>query len=89
MLESPALREVSYDYVNLHVGIELGPPKYKFYIHGGTSYVTGSIKNAAETVNQAVGSDATTFSQDPRLEGWVVSARMGFIVYFLLVRSTR
>jgi hypothetical protein len=82
-LDSPALRDVSYDYVDLHAGIEFGPPTAKFFIHGGSSYVSGAVKNAGASANQALGQGMTTitFAQDPRITGWVISARVGVILY--------
>ena len=47
------------------------------------SRMTSGSGALAQAANQAVGPGMTTisFGQDPRITGWVISARVGVIVY--------
>ena len=85
-LDVPALRDFGYDYVNLSLGVEFGPSWMTFFIHGGMSRVTGTVKDLGTTFTEAAKDDGTTvtFAQDPNVTIWSVSARMGLIVYFAL-----
>jgi hypothetical protein len=73
---SPLLERVGYDYANAHVGLELGGPRGKLYLRGGMSRVTGELHG----VNEAAGEGAT-LAEDPAIEVWSVSAKIGFIYY--------
>jgi hypothetical protein len=76
------LREVSYDYANFHLGLELGGKRAAFYIHGGMSHIWGTVRQAEEMAAESGFSGADlTFSEDPKLRIWTVSARMGVVVY--------
>jgi len=83
-IDVPALRDISYDYANFHVGLELGGSVMQFYIHGGMSYLAGSVKNLGPTLNQSLDSEGmVTVSEDPRIRAWAVSARVGLIFYII------
>jgi hypothetical protein len=85
-IDVPALREVGYDYVNLSLGLEFGPSWLTFFVHGGMSRVTGTVKQLGPTITEAAKDDGTTvtFGSDPNVKIWTVSARAGLIVYFAL-----
>jgi len=79
---SAILDRVGYDYANAHVGLELGRRWFTFYIHAGYSRITSTVHNlSAETMSQSAGNTTVTFSKDPSVRLWSVSARAGFIVY--------
>jgi len=87
---SPLLQRVGYDYVNAHLGLDFGYKRATFYIHGGMSYVRGTIPKSSigdvfnnqpsingETASGtqiSVKSDATITYIGP-------SAKIGLIVY--------
>lgn len=73
---SPLLERVGYDYLNAHVGLEVGRQWATFYVHAGMSRVWGQIHGLAE----AAGEDVTV-SGDPDVTMWSPSARIGLIVY--------
>jgi hypothetical protein len=82
--DEPYLREVGYDYVSAHVGLELGYSTMTFYVHGGLSTVkvqwrdVDAALTAFEFENRPqleVRSDPTTLITGP-------SGRAGFIYYF-------
>ena len=79
---SAILDRVGYDYANAHVGLELGRRWFTFYIHAGYSRITSTVHNlSAETMSESAGTTTVTFSKDPSVRLWSVSARAGFIVY--------
>jgi hypothetical protein len=77
---SDTLERIGYSYANAHVGVEFGRKWFTFYIHAGMSRISGDIKN----LNEEIGDDSSVmFSDDPHVTTTVVSARLGFVVYFL------
>jgi hypothetical protein len=83
-VDVPALRDVGYDYANLHLGLELNLSWLTLYIHGGMSYIHGQVHDIAPTLNQSIGGDGVvTVSQDPTVHAWAASARVGLIFYVL------
>jgi hypothetical protein len=75
MFHSAMLEQVGYRYANAHLGLEFGRKRATFYIHAGASRVTGQLHNLSQ--------DDITFSGDPRFTATTVSARLGFVLYFL------
>jgi len=85
---APVLERIGYDYANAHLGLDLGYKRVTFYIHGGMSYVRGTIHNAERQISsdpQINGTNAngTTISikQDPTIKVIGPSAKIGLIVY--------
>ncbi len=80
--QSPVLDRVGYDYANARVGLELGRKWFTFYVHAGVSRITGTVHNLdAETMPESAGTTSVSFTTDPTVRVWSVSARLGFIVY--------
>jgi hypothetical protein len=85
------LNNVAYDYANAHAGLDFGYKRVTFYIHGGMSYVRGSIpkENLNSSFNSGApainGQDANglqiRFTQDAPFKAIVPSAKIGLIVY--------
>lgn len=81
-MSSPVLDRVGYDYANARVGLELGRTWFTFYVHAGVSRITGTVHNLdAETMSGSSGTTTVSFTTDPTVQVWSVSARLGFIVY--------
>jgi hypothetical protein len=79
---SAVLERFGYNYANAHVGLELGRKWFTFYLHAGVSRITGSVHNlSSETMSGAEGTTTVTFTTDPNVRLWTVSARLGFVVY--------
>lgn len=73
------LERVGYQYANAHVGIELGRERATFYIHAGVSYLSTNVRGLDGASDDAT--TMVTFTQDPVIEAWTISARLGFILY--------
>lgn len=79
---SPALDRVGYDYANARVGLELGRKWFTFYLHAGVSRISGTIHNLdAATMSSSMGTTSVSFTTDPTVRVWSVSASLGFVVY--------
>ena len=74
----PALDDVSYEYCNVHAGLDFGRERATFFVHGGMSYLSAYVSNATQQLN----SSSVTFTSDPHLTAWFPSAKIGLIVYF-------
>jgi hypothetical protein len=79
---SSVLDRVGYNYANAHLGLELGRTWFTFYLHAGVSRVSGTVHNlSAETMAASSGTTTITFLNDPTVQVWTASARIGFVVY--------
>lgn len=87
MFSSPLLDRVGYDYANAHLGLELGRRWFTFYLHAGVSRVFSAVHGLDAALDPAqTGADPNTtitLSQDPGVAIWSVSAKLGFIFYFV------
>jgi hypothetical protein len=80
-LSSGVLDRVGYQYGNAHVGLELGRRWFTFYLHAGVSRITGTVHNLSSETMPSSGTTSISFSHDPTVQLWTVSARVGFVVY--------
>lgn len=81
--DSPILRDVGYDYGNLHLGLDVGRDRCSFYIHAGFSTVRGKIRNVDEMVQQDASGDITVeVREDASVTLVGPSARIGFVYFF-------
>jgi hypothetical protein len=79
---SAVLDRVGYSYANGRLGLEFGRRWFTFYLHAGVSRITGQVHNlTAEAMSQTSGTTSVSFSKDPTVQLWTVSARIGFVVY--------
>ncbi|HEX4405405.1 MAG TPA: hypothetical protein VH560_11290 [Polyangia bacterium] len=87
---SPLLQRVGYDYVNAHLGLDFGYKRATFYIHGGMSYVRGTIpkQSIADTFNnqpsingETASGTQITVKSDATVTYIGPSAKIGLIVY--------
>jgi hypothetical protein len=87
---SPLLQRVGYDYVNAHLGLDFGYKRATFYIHGGMSYVRGTIPKSsiAEAFNnqpsingETASGTQITVKSDATVTYIGPSAKIGLIVY--------
>jgi hypothetical protein len=80
--------KVGYQFMNLHLGVELGRQYLTFFLHGGMSYVRAEIHQAnrvfgAQTTD-AYGTPLTTFriTSDPVITALIPSFKFGLVVFF-------
>lgn len=73
--------DISYTYVNLHLGVEIGKQNsVRFYVHSGLTYMNLNVSN----VQKAIGvSDSSVYFGNPSFSGFVApSAKMGLVYMF-------
>jgi hypothetical protein len=80
----PLLTNVSYDFLNARVGIEIGTRNaFAITIAAGLSYVALDAEGTTTTeVDAGGGTTATVTFTDPRLRGTVPSANVGIQLWF-------
>ncbi|MEZ4361859.1 MAG: hypothetical protein R3B48_16840 [Kofleriaceae bacterium] len=83
LLSSSVLERVGYDYANAHVGLELGRRWCTFYLQAGASRVTTVVHGLNAELREVSTDPSTqvTFTTDPRVTVWAVSARAGLRFY--------
>jgi hypothetical protein len=75
--------DVSYEFGNLHAGIEFGGARFAGFLHLGLSYVNGTVHNFQTHLQQANATDdGTLTAKDPTLKFTAPSLKLGMIVYF-------
>jgi hypothetical protein len=81
--DSPLLREVGYDYANLHLGLDIGRDRCSFYLHAGYSILRGTLHNLDELVSEQADGELT-FEMGDEATATVItpSARIGFLLFF-------
>jgi len=80
--QSSILDRIGYDYLDAHVGLEFGRKWFTFYIHAGVTRVTGAV-HELDSATSSSDMTSVSFGKDPTVTLTSVSARVGFIVYFL------
>ena len=82
--DSPLLRQVGYDYANLHLGLDVGRGRFSFYLHAGMSVMRGEVRNLAQAIADQSGDSGITVEvvENPVVTLIVPSARIGAVVYF-------
>ncbi len=73
--------EVSYNYANLHLGIEFGNrDSWRFFIHGGPSWINAQTYDFENTIGNK---DKSLSVSDPSVSARVFpTAKLGFALYF-------
>ena len=80
--DNPLLREVGYDYGNLHLGLDLGRDTFSFYLHGGVSLIRGTLRGLDEALATDSGEMQVEVRQDPTVTIVTPSARIGVLYMF-------
>jgi hypothetical protein len=78
--------KIGYQFMNLHLGLELGNERFTFFFHGGMSYIHTVLYNANDALggtsnNPLGGSTTVVIIGDPVITAWIPSFKLGFIFY--------
>src|SRR5207237_53968 len=85
--KSDLLQHVSYSYLNLHPGLELGARRAVFFIHGGLSFLHADLGGSGSVIQNAVNraagpsSGVLATARDVSLDARALSAKLGLVVY--------
>ena len=78
----PLLQEVSYDFGNAHLGLEIGSPRhFTFFLRAGASYIQSTLNNFGQVVQTATG-DPTLELEDLKVRLVAPSLKLGLAAYF-------
>ncbi len=81
-VKSFTVQRLSYDYANIHLGVEVGAPnRCLFYLHAGVSYMTMEVHGYKPT--PPTNGDGPLKISDPTAEVWTFSGKIGVVVYLL------
>jgi hypothetical protein len=80
---SALLQTVSYDYGNLHVGIEVGSTRhFMFFLRAGASYMQTTIPHSGEILNGLDPSDTSIEARDMVIRAVLPSLKLGVVAFF-------
>lgn len=82
--DNAVLQRLGYDFVNAHLGLEFGSRWVTFFVHGGMSYIRGSVHNLNDQLSadaSATSTTTVTFKQDPTVRIFTPSAKLGLVFY--------
>jgi hypothetical protein len=81
--DNPVLRDVGYDYANLHLGLDFGRETFSFYIHAGFSAVRGKLRHLDELVAEDADESLTFEVKQGATANLIApSARIGILFFF-------
>lgn len=83
-IDEPVLRDIGYDYLNGHAGLELGHSRLTFYVHAGVSVVRGELHGFNESIAMVreSGQPSIEVRTDPQVTAFTPSGRLGLVYYF-------
>ncbi len=78
---SKDLPSFSYDYLNLHGGLEFGKrDSFRFFIHAGPTFMNAYTSNFAESIGNA---NKSIYISDPTISVRLIpTAKLGFTLMF-------
>jgi hypothetical protein len=74
-------QHITYDYGNLHLGMEIGGARFSGFLHVGMSYVHAQVHDFQAALQKNT-SDPTLEADDPSLRFTVPSLKLGLLFYF-------
>lgn len=81
--QNASLKRVSYNYVNGHLGLEFGTNNFTFFIHGGISYISGTIHDFQKTLEETSPTTSSLVrASDPTFYFLGPSGKLGAVYYF-------
>jgi hypothetical protein len=79
---APVLQKFGYQYVDGHVGLELGAPRrFVFFVRAGLTQIWTKVHNLSAAAASQL-TDASATVSDTKVTARVPSAKVGFLVYF-------
>ena len=81
--ERIALRNVSYDYASVQLGLEIGAPdRIVFFVRGGLAWFWTTVQNFQEAAQSANPGSNVSAAANPNIHGTVPTATLGLLFYF-------
>lgn len=81
---NPAFDHLSYDYLNLHLGLNFGIRRVVFFVQGGLSILRGElhdVNQAAQSATAGLAGTEVTVHANPTVKLTGFAAKLGVIAY--------
>lgn len=79
---NPYVQQLGYTYLNAHVGIDYVLAGFTFYLHGGATYLAGTVRAPNSVVVDKQTSTSIRIAQDGEFRAFTVSAKAGVLYLF-------
>jgi hypothetical protein len=76
------VQQLGYTYVNAHVGFDYRFTGLTLFVHGGYTYISGTIRAPDSIVVDSSTSTTVTLAQDGNVHAYTLSAKVGLIYMF-------
>ena len=82
-MNNPMLERVGYQFADGYLGLQFGRRRVALQLEAGYSRIAGTVRNLDEMTASDAPSASTTvsFTQDPTVVVWTLSARVGLTIY--------
>jgi len=77
----PYVQQMGYTYFNAHLGFDMVYGRATMFIHGGYTYLMGTVRSPAPVVVDN-NNTSVTFAEDGKVYAHTLSAKIGLIVMF-------
>jgi hypothetical protein len=78
----PYVQQLGYTYVNAHVGFDYRVGGLTLFIHGGATYLMGTIRSPDTIVVDSNTNTTVKIAQDGHVTAYTLSAKAGLIYMF-------
>ncbi len=78
----PYVQQLGYTYFNAHLGFDLVYGRATMFVHGGYTYLMGTVRAPAPVVVDKSTNTSVTIAEDGKVYAHTLSAKVGLIVMF-------
>jgi len=79
---SPYVQEFGYTYFNAHLGFDLVLGRVVLFLHGGYSYLMGTVRASEPVVVDRATNTTVNIGQDGHVSAGMLSGKLGLIILF-------
>jgi hypothetical protein len=78
----PYVQQLGYTYVNAHVGFDYHLGGLTLFVHGGVTYLTGTLRSPAPVVVDNKTNTSITIAEDGSVTAYTLSGKAGLLYMF-------
>ncbi len=78
----PYVQQLGYTYVNAHVGFDYRLGGLILFVHGGFTYLSGTLRSPNPIVVDSSTNTSITIAQDGNVTAYTLSGKAGFLYMF-------
>jgi hypothetical protein len=79
---APYVQELGYTYFNAHVGFDLVRGNVTLYLHGGYTFLMGTVRAPKSVVVDSSTGTTVTIAEDGKVYAQTLSAKLGLVFLF-------